>query len=128
LNVDLFHIQPFLFMTPLRQRMTDYLRQKNFSPATQRSYINAVKLFALWLGRSPELADMEDVRRYHLHLLDRKVSNSTINTAQSAIKALFTGVLLREWDPRFSPRPRKMRALPPILSVREALAVYFGVN
>jgi integrase/recombinase XerD len=66
---------------------------------------------------------MEDVRRYHLHLIDRKVSNSTINTAQSAIKALFVGVLHREWDARFSPRPRKMRALPPILSVEEALAI-----
>ncbi len=103
--------------------MTDYLRQKNFSPRTIHSYIQAVKRFAIWLGRSPEQCTMEDVQRYHLHLLDRKVSNSTINTAQSAIKALFTGVLHREWDPRFSPRPRKMRSLPPIMSVEEALAI-----
>lgn len=110
-------------MTPLRQRMTDYLRQKNFTPTTVKSYINAVKLFAVWLGRSPEHCDMEDVRRYHLHLIERKVSNSTINVAQSAIKALFVGVLHREWDARFSPRPRKMRSLPPILSREEALAI-----
>lgn len=118
-----FHIQIYFIMTALRQRMLEYLRLKNFSPATQRSYINAVKLFAQYLGRSPDQADMEDVRRYLLHLIDRKLSNSTINTAQSAIKALFVGVLLREWDPRFSPRPRKMRSLPPILSVAEAQAI-----
>lgn len=110
-------------MTLLRQRMTDYLRQKNFTPSTIHSYINAVKLFAIWLGRSPEHCDMEDVRRYHLHLIDRGLSNSTVNVAQSAIKALFTGVLLRDWDDRLSPRPRKMRALPPILSREEALAI-----
>jgi integrase/recombinase XerD len=110
-------------MTVLRQRMMDYLRQKNFTPSTQRSYINAVKLYALWLGRSPEQSDMEDVRRYHLHLIDRQLSNSTINTAQSAIKALFVGVLHRQWDDRFSPRPRKMRSLPPILSRDEALSI-----
>lgn len=103
--------------------MTDYLRQKNFTPSTIRSYINAVKLFAQWLGRSPEHCQMEDVQRYHIYLIERKLSNSTINTAQSAIKALFTGVLHREWDARFSPRPRKMRALPPILSQEEALAI-----
>jgi integrase/recombinase XerD len=110
-------------MTPLRQRMSDYLRQRNFSPKTVHSYIHAVKRFAVWLGRSPEDCDMEDVQRYHLHLIDRKVSNSTINVAQSAIKILFTEVLGREWDARFSPRPRKMRSLPPILSREEALAI-----
>jgi integrase/recombinase XerD len=110
-------------MTPLRQRLTDYLRQRNFSPRTIYTYIHAVKRFALWLGRSPEYCDMDDVQRYHLYLLDAKISNSTINIAQSAIKMLFTGVLHREWDSRFSPRPRKMRALPPILSVAEALAI-----
>jgi hypothetical protein len=57
-------------MTPLRQRMTDYLRQKNFSPRTIHSYIQAVKRFVLWLGRSPEQCTMEDVQGYHLHLLD----------------------------------------------------------
>ena len=118
-----FTFNLFSFMTSLRHRMTDYLRQKNFTPRTIDSYIHAVKRFAVWLGRSPEHCDMEDVRRYHLHLIDRKLSNSTINIVQSAIKALFTGVLHREWDDRFSPRPRKMRALPPILSREEALAI-----
>lgn len=116
------HIQTF-FMTPLRRQMTDYLLQRNFSPKTIHSYIYAVKRFALWLGRSPEQCDMEDVRRYHLHLIERRLSNSTINIAQSAIKALFVGVLHREWDERFSPRPRRMRSLPPILSREEALAI-----
>jgi integrase/recombinase XerD len=110
-------------MTPLRQRMTDYMRQKNFSSRTTHSYVNAVKRFAAWLGRSPEHCDMEDVRRYHLHLLDRNLSNSTVNIAQCAIKTLFEGVLQREWDWSRSPRPRKMHPLPPILSAEEALAV-----
>lgn len=110
-------------MTPLRQRLIDYLRQRNFTPSTIKSYVSAVKLFAIWLGRSPEHCDMEDVRRYHLHLIERKLSNSTITTAQSAIRTLFVEVLNREWDERLSPRPRKTRSLPPILSREEALAI-----
>ena len=90
-------------MTPLRQRLIDYLRQRNFTPSTIKSYVSAVKLFAIWLGRSPEHCDMEDVRRYYLHLIERKLSNSTITTAQSAIRTLFVEVLNREWDERLSP-------------------------
>lgn len=79
----IFHIKLFFIMSALRQRMVEYLRLKNFTPATQRSYISAVKLFAIWFGRSPELSEMEDIRRYRLYLIDRNLSNSTFfSTAQ----------------------------------------------
>ena len=43
-------------ITPLRQRMLDDMALRNMSPATQRVYINAVKNFSAFFGRSPDKA------------------------------------------------------------------------
>jgi len=43
-------------ITPLRQRMIDDMALRNMSPATQRVYINAVKNFSAFFGRSPDKA------------------------------------------------------------------------
>jgi integrase/recombinase XerD len=115
-------------MTVLRQRMLDYMRQRNFSLKTQQSYINAVKRFALWLGRTPEDSDMNDIRRYHLHLIDRKLSGSTINTVRSALRILFIHVLDRSWNDSYSPAPKKERSIPPVLSKEEVLAIIHALE
>lgn len=41
-------------VSPLRRRMIDDMSVRNLSPATQRSYIHAVKRFSLFHGRSPD--------------------------------------------------------------------------
>ncbi len=51
-------------ITPLRQRMIDDMRMPKLSPKTQASYIRIVKRFAGFLGRSPDAAGVEDLRRY----------------------------------------------------------------
>src|SRR5665647_579083 len=55
-------------ISPLRQRMIDDMRMRKLSPKTQSSYIRVVKRFAGFLGRSPDTASVEDLRRYQLHL------------------------------------------------------------
>jgi len=57
-------------ITPLRQRMLDDMRMRKLSPKTQASYIRVVKRLAGFLGRSPDTASVEDLRRYQLHLVD----------------------------------------------------------
>jgi hypothetical protein len=56
-------------ITPLRQRMIDDMRMRKLSPKTQSHYIRAVRQFAGYLGRSPDTATVEDLRRYQLHLV-----------------------------------------------------------
>ena len=59
-------------MTQLRQRMLEELQRRNYSQATTRSYIFAVKQFAEYFGRSPEKLGAEETRRYQLYLLNEK--------------------------------------------------------
>ena len=58
-------------ITPLRQRMIDDMRMRRLSPKTQAGYIRIVRQFAAYLGRSPDTATVEDLRRYQLHLVDQ---------------------------------------------------------
>ena len=42
-------------MTVLRQRMSDDMLIRNYSPLTQQAYIRYVRRFAEYHGRSPEV-------------------------------------------------------------------------
>jgi NAD(P)H-nitrite reductase large subunit len=55
--------------SPLRQRMIDDMTIRKLTPKTQHDYVQRVKNFATFLGRSPDTASFEDVRRYQLHLV-----------------------------------------------------------
>ncbi|MGY4306948.1 integrase/recombinase XerD [Bradyrhizobium sp. USDA 4369] len=54
-----------------------------------------VKDFAAFLGRSPDLASFEDVRRYQLHLASRGVGIPTINQTVSTLRFFFKVTLRR---------------------------------
>ena len=74
-------------MTPLRQRMIDDMQLRNLAPATQRNYIHHVARFASYYGLSPEKLDLEDIRQFHLYLLnDRKYSPEAVNQSVSACR------------------------------------------
>ena len=51
-------------MTPLRQRMTEDMQVRNFSPHTQASYVQQVSLFARHFRKSPEVLSPEEVRQF----------------------------------------------------------------
>ena len=55
-------------MSPLRRRMIEDMTIRKLAPKTQHDYLQKVKNFAAYLGRSPDTASSEDVRRYQLHL------------------------------------------------------------
>jgi integrase/recombinase XerD len=55
-------------VSPLRQRLVEDMTIRQFGPKTQHDYVRVVADFARFLGRSPDQAAPEDLRRYQLHL------------------------------------------------------------
>ena len=51
-------------ISPLRQRMLDDMRMRKLGTKTQAAYVLAVRYLAGFLGRSPDIATEEDVRRF----------------------------------------------------------------
>jgi integrase/recombinase XerD len=107
-------------VSPLRQRMIEDMRMRKLSTKTQSSYIRAVRHFAGYLGRSPDTASAEDLRRYQLHCVDRGVSPITLNATITGLRFFFEVTLAR---PELMAKMRPVRVahtLPVILSREEA--------
>lgn len=59
------------------------------SPTTQANYLRIVGDFARFLGRSPDTATVEDLRRNQLHLVDHGTSPASLNAAIIGLKFFF---------------------------------------
>jgi integrase/recombinase XerD len=88
-------------ISPLRQRMIEDMRMRKLPSKTQASYIRVVKRFADFLGRSPDAASAEDLRRYQLYLVDHGISPIFLNATITGLKFLFQQ---RSITPRYWPR------------------------
>jgi integrase/recombinase XerD len=62
-------ISPDKAISPLRRRMIEDMAIRKFAPKTQHDYVQRVKDFAAFLGRSPDTAKSEEVRAFRLHLM-----------------------------------------------------------
>ena len=76
-------------ISPLRQRMIEDMTIRKFTPKTQHDYVQRVKNFAAFLGRSPDTASFEDVRRYQLHLAASGAGVPTLNQSVSTLRFFF---------------------------------------
>ncbi|MGF6367975.1 hypothetical protein OKW40_000725 [Paraburkholderia sp. RAU6.4a] len=54
-------------------------------------YLHIVREFARFLGRSPDTAGLEDLRRHQLHLVDHGTSPVPPNHAITGLKFLLRG-------------------------------------
>ena len=50
-------------VSPLRQRLIDDMNMRRFSRETQRNYLRDIGRLAAFLGRSPDTATADDLRR-----------------------------------------------------------------
>jgi len=81
-------------VSPLRQKMTEDLQIRNYSPHTIEAYIRCVANFAKHFGKSPDLFTPDHVREYQLFLVQqRKVSWGTVVQTVCALR-FFTN---RRW-------------------------------
>jgi integrase/recombinase XerD len=109
-------------MTPLRRRMIEDLRIRNFSPNTIAGYIGYVARFARHFGRSPAGLGPEHVRGYLVHLRDqRRARMGTMVQCVSALRFLYRTTLKRGWAIPEIPYPKRERKLPVVLTRTEVL-------
>ena len=99
--------------------MIEDMTVRGFTEKTQHDYIRCVKTFAAFLGRSPDTATAEDLRRFQLHQTQAGLQPPGINSAVSALRFFFTVTLDRPDLARRLALVRQPRKLPLVLSVEE---------
>lgn len=109
-------------ITPLRQRMHEDMLIRGLGSHTQQDYIRHVRRFAAFLGRAPDTATTEDIRRFQLFQHESGVGLATINGAVSSLRFLFTVTLKRRDLAHALVVARNPRKLPEVLSVGLCLA------
>lgn len=62
---------------------------RQFGEHTKRDYIRQVREFEAFLGRSPDRAEPEDLRRYQLHLASLGASYARMNLSNTALRFFF---------------------------------------
>src|SRR5260221_12632485 len=77
-------------ISPLRRRMIEYMTIRGFGEKTQSDYIRHVKNFTIFLGRSPDAAEGEDLRVFQVRQREQGVQPPTMNGAVAALRFFFT--------------------------------------
>jgi integrase len=106
-------------MSPLRRRMIEDMTIRKFAPKTQHDYVQRVKNFTAFLGRSPDTATFEDVRRYQLHLAASGVGVPTLNQTVATLRFFFRVTLGRADIINHTQFVHEPRKLPLVLSPEE---------
>jgi len=106
-------------ISPLRQRMIEDMAIRKFAPKTQHDYVQRVKDFATFLGRSPDTAKSEDVRRFRLHLASSGAGTPKINITVSALRFFFKVTLDRPELAKHLAFMHEPRKVPVVLSPEE---------
>jgi site-specific recombinase XerD len=106
-------------ISPLRQRMIEDMTVRNFVEKTRNDYIRQVKTFTAFLGRLPDTATAEDLRRFQLHQTRTGIRPPSINGSVSALRFFFTVTLDRPEMARHLTFVREPRKMPAVLSPEE---------
>src|SRR6476619_4166247 len=113
-------------VSALRARMIEDMSVRGFSEKTRNDYIRNVRAFAAFVGRSPDTATAEDLRRFQHHQAQAGVRPPSINSAVAALRFFFTVTLDRPDLARRLTIVREPRRLPAGLRVSEVVALKVG--
>jgi site-specific recombinase XerD len=108
----------------LRERFENHMILKDLSKNTRKAYIRHMKELTRFYMRSPDTLTNDEIQKFLLHLIgDHHYAWSSTNQAFAAFRLFYAGLL--KWDKtRFHIPPRpKMKQLPTVWSVEEAVAI-----
>src|SRR5712692_10026215 len=107
--------------SPLRRRMIEDMSMRRLAPKTQKDYIQIIRNLAGFLGRSPDSASFEDLRRFQLHVAASGVGAGAINRNVSALRFFFRVTLKRDAIVEHTHFIHEPRKLPVVLSPEEVV-------
>jgi len=108
-------------ISPLRRRMIEDMTVRGFGEKTQSDYIRHVKNFTIFLGRSPDKAEGEDLRAFQVRQRERGVQPPTMNGAVAALRFFFTTTCDRPEMARHLRLVKQPQKLPVVLTTDEVL-------
>ncbi len=109
--------------SPLRARMIEDMTVRGLGARTQHEYVRCVRMFAAFLGRSPDTATADDLRCWQLHQREQGVQPPSFNSSVSALR-FFLGVTLDRPDlARRLVVARQPQKLPTVLTSLEIQAL-----
>ena len=108
-------------ISPLRRRMIEDMTVRGFGEKTQSDYIRHVKNFTIFLGRSPDMAEAEDLRTFQLHQREIRVQPPTMNSTVAALRFFFTTTCDRPEMARHLRLVKQPQKLPVVLTTDEVL-------
>src|SRR5918995_4261826 len=103
-------------ISPLRQRLIDDMNLRRFSSEPQRNYLRDIGRLATFLGRAPDTATADDLRRFQIEQQEDGVPVPTMNSIVSALRFVFTHTIDRPDLARKLVRLAHPRKLPVVLS------------
>ena len=106
-------------MTEMRRRMEEELELRGHSPRTRKAYVLWVRRFAEHYHQGPERLGTQEVRAFLVHLLEQKLSRSSLVQAFCALKFFYVHVLHRPYELEDLSFPKRKRKLPVVLSEPE---------
>jgi site-specific recombinase XerD len=100
--------------------MLEELQRRNYAETTISSYIRIVEDFSRRFQRSPDRLGPKHIREYQSELFTkRKFAASTVTVYLAALRFFYTKTLKRVWSTTETPYPKRVSALPTVLSQGE---------
>ena len=111
-------------MGKLRDQMQRDMELKNLSFRTKRCYLGWMRRYAQHFRKPPDELGDEEIKSFlHFLLKERKVSQSAMNQAYSALKFFYETTLGRAWNGTQIPRCKRGKRLPVVLSQEEVRSI-----
>ncbi len=106
-------------MVPLRERMAEDLRIRNYSPRTVECYVSMMERFTREFGKPPGQLGPAEIRTFQVRMIEKKVSWTQFNQAVCAMRFFYRTTLPRDFVVEHIPFAKVKRKLPTVLSVEE---------
>jgi site-specific recombinase XerD len=99
--------------------MIEDMTIRGFGSKTKSDYLRSVKNLAVFIGRSPDTATADEIRRFQFSLREDGASPTKMNAIVSGLRFFFRVTLNRPEIERWTQFVREPRKLPVILSPEE---------